>query len=326
MGETTHLEDPALPWGALARVPEKRRLYEDDIHFRVGLADLTEAAGGDSVAVLRKLALLLVKPDGLAAGKAGLIIDFVMRHGFELVAYEAINFEPHHWRELWRYQLNTATLDRLAVNEIVLRGRALLLLLRHPAAAPPATVRLSALKGPSDVSRQAQGCLRRILGQPNRVLSLLHVADEPADLVRELALLLDPPVRRRLWQRAVTGETSPSEQLDREVESSNRRPQPMEPEAALDRVEAAIHAARDGPERDRALHAMREMRAGRKIDWRSFERALENLGANCGRWDLAILGSTFIDYDRPGTAKLIGPGDSRYWTDSSSDWWGSGAV
>lgn len=314
--KTNRLYDPVLPWSELARVPKKRQLYEDDVHFREGLADLVDAAGENAVNVVHRLALLLIKPDGLAAGKAGVIVDFVAENGFDLVAYEAIEFGPHHWRDLWRYQLNTATLDRLAVNDIVLHGRAVCLLLRHPALATPATVRLSGLKGPSDVSQQTPGCLRRILRQPNRVLSLLHVADEPADLVRELTLLLDCRVRRTLWERAVTGATSSFEQLRHDIASSLHRP--MEPGPALDRVEASLRVAREGAARDQALAALSEMRAGSKIDWRRFVRALEVAGACCERWDLAVLGSTFIDYDRPDHAKSIGPGGSHYWEDHIS--------
>ena len=112
---------------------------------------------------------------------------------FEIVAARSITFDRLLWRALWQYQLTSATLDRLGVSDRHLAaGPGLLLVLRSTDGHDlPATVRLTSLKGSATLEQQVRGTLRHRLGQANRVLSLLHVADEPADLVRELGVFFD---------------------------------------------------------------------------------------------------------------------------------------
>ena len=193
---------PHVGWEALTRSPLKARLYTQEAHFREGLA-ATEACYGDRLtALLHRTALLIVKPEGLAAGKALPIMTFIHDHGFVPVGVTYRRLSRLQWREIWRYQLSAATLDRIAVNDLMLRDPVLILLLNDTHALHiPASVRLSALKGPSDIARQSATCLRRLLNQPNRLFSLLHVSDEPADLLRELAILFDPTTLRRLLPR-----------------------------------------------------------------------------------------------------------------------------
>src|SRR5205823_1114562 len=49
------------------------------------------------------------------------------------------------------------------------------------------------------------GELRHDLGSLNYQLNLVHAADDPADLVRELAVLYDHPTRMSLLRRVATG-------------------------------------------------------------------------------------------------------------------------
>jgi hypothetical protein len=66
------------------------------------------------------------------------------------------SIDGFHWREWWRYQLTLATLDRLAVNELLLTGAPALLLVRDEKASPlPGTVRLTSLKGSATMGRGA---------------------------------------------------------------------------------------------------------------------------------------------------------------------------
>jgi len=308
------------PWHGLTRSPIKARLYKRDTYFREGLADAGEILGPALEPILRRSALLMVKPDGLAAGKAAEIVRFLATHGYAPRAVETPALGRFHWRELWRFQLTSATADRLAVNDLFLRGNALLLLLQGPEEGLPATVRLSGLKGPSDTAAQPPDCLRRRIGQPNRVFSYFHVADEPADLLRELAVLLDAPARRRVLALLGAGELPPADRhaLDEALAASGRNARDLDGAAALGRAFAAVERVGAGlaaalPALDRVRRDLRTMDRGGRIAWRPFAGAVAKAGIVLDPWDLAALGAAFIVYDEPGFAKQILPPDPAEW-------------
>lgn len=306
-------------WTSLTRIPLKAQLYERETYFREGSASAVDILGEDVQSALMKAALLIVKPDGMVSGKASTVVNFLRANNFCITAAELLTFTSFHWRELWRYQLTSATLDRLAVNDLVLRGSALLLMLRHEGHDVPASVRLSGLKGPSDVSAQQPGCLRRLLDQPNRVLSFIHVADEPADVLRELAIFIDEPTRRRVLTAFADGTISPADQkvLDEALESSDAMAMTLDSWAALRRVEKALRrvGSRDSAAAaQRALTDLKRMRRGERILWHPFAKALAATGICLDRWDVATLGASFIVYDEPGMSKLIKAVDAKLWS------------
>lgn len=308
-------------WSSFTRIPLKAQVYVRETYFREGLAAATEIFGDNAATALHQAALLLIKPDGLVAGKTPIIISFLRAHHFSIIAVELPSLSRFHWRELWRYQLNAATLDRLAVNDLVLRDQSLLLLLRNNGDPDlPATVRLSGIKGPSDVSLQPPECLRRLLGQPNRILSFIHVADEPADLLRELAIMLDEPALRRALAAFAHGELSPADEslLNEVVSSHEHTARTLDARPALQRVEDAL---RRGDSREqvaasaarRARSDLERMSRGERISWRPFAQALAATGIQLDKWDVATLGANFITYDEPGVSKLIKAVDAALW-------------
>src|SRR5689334_1083579 len=150
-----------MDWAPISRIPHKAALYGRETYFREGLSDALDAWQDAAFAILHDTALVLVKPDGLAAAKTGVIVDYLEAHGFAIAARANIILNRFVWRELWRHQLTAATLDRLAVNDLIFQGPALLLLLRQEAGAPlPASVRLSGLKGSADLCLQSEHSLR----------------------------------------------------------------------------------------------------------------------------------------------------------------------
>jgi hypothetical protein len=308
------LEEPdALGWAHLTRLPLKAQLYRRETWFRDGLTDAVEVLGEHMPSVLRRAALLVVKPDGLVAGKAAVATEFLRERGFELAAVETPTFDRFVWRELWRYQLTCATLDRLAVNEIVLSGCALLLALRHSGELRvPASVWLSSLKGPADVTAQTPDCLRRRLAQPNRVLSYIHVSDEPADVLRELAILLDAETRRRVLAALAGGEPSEAERAAL-AEAITAPARPIDAKAALARAAVVASTRAQSAAAARIAADLARMQRGENIAWRPFVRALHESGAALDRWDLAALGTTYIVYDEPGTSKQLVGVDPALW-------------
>lgn len=309
-------------WKSFTRIPLKAHLYERETYFREGLTDAIEVLGNSAAEAIQKAVLLLIKPDGLVSGKASTVVNFLHTNDFSIVAVEMQTLTRFHWRELWRYQLTSATLDRLAVNDIVLRDRALLLLLRHNGdLSVPAAVWFSGLKGPSDISAQQPECLRRILAQPNRIFSFIHVANEPADVLRELAIILDEPTRRRVLMAFAKGEISSDDQnvLDKTLAMSNSTARVLDAQESLMRAEEALRQA-GSPEPSAAaaiqwvLADLERMRRGERILWRPFAQAFVSTGIHLDRWDLATLGANFIVYDEPGTSKLIQAVDAKFWS------------
>ena len=77
-------------------------------------------------------------------------------------------------------------------------GTWLLLLVRGPDRPVPATVLLADRKGPADPSGLRPEHLRWVLRSTDYVVNGAHTTDEPADVVRELSVLLDPVPRARV--------------------------------------------------------------------------------------------------------------------------------
>ncbi|QMU71832.1 nucleoside-diphosphate kinase [Streptacidiphilus sp. P02-A3a] len=315
-------ENRMAEWQLLTRAGAKARLYERETYFRDGLADAEEAWGAGLDQALWSSSMIMLKADGLAAGRLATVVDFVREHDFELVGVEEVCFTRTLWRELWRYQLTSATLDRLAVNDAVHPGRsALLLLLRSGAGHDlPGTVRLSGLKGSATLSAQAKGSLRDRLGQPNRVFSYVHVPDEPADLLRELGLLLDPDARRRALSALVDDRISAEGAARlaaalREQADTGRslavEPAARQVAAVIDegRAAGAVSAELAG----QLLEHLAALDAGRPVPWRSFYRLAADSGLSFDRWDLAILGAAHVDCDEAGFSKVLTNPDPEDW-------------
>ncbi|GAA3229501.1 hypothetical protein GCM10020256_42590 [Streptomyces thermocoprophilus] len=312
-----------LDWSELTRSQKKQELYARETWFREGLRDAEEILGPQRLpVVLRETALLMLKPDGLAAARLEPVLKFVTEHDFEVAAVRDFRFEGHHWRELWRYQLTSATLDRLAVNDLILgSGPALVLLLRSgPGHELPATVRMSTLKGSATLEAQRPGTLRSLLGQPNRVLSQLHVADEPADLLRELGLLFGESARRDLYAALASGDLAPRDKatLDRALRDhpapgrSSPSPTPCAPSPRRSTPPRPAPAG-PGPASAGVRDALARMERGERVAWRPFAAGLKALGARPDRWDLAVLGTYVIEYDEPGHPKVLTNPDPQSW-------------
>ena len=299
-----------MNWTSFTRIPLKAQLYERETYFREGLKDVCDVLGPSAPDALWHAALLMVKADGLATGKTEAIVGFLHAHCLDIVGVATTKLSRFTWRELWRYQLTCATLDRLAINDLVLRSKALVLILRSIATLDvPATVYLSGLKGPSSVAAQPPDCLRRLLSQPNRIFSFFHVADEPADFVRELAILFEQPERRRLLSEFAAGRLSEYDRrlLDSTLAASTAESRRLDSTDAIARAEQALHGVvGDGAAgAAHALQTLRRMRRNERIEWQPFVEALAAAGVTLEPWDLATLGASFIGYDEPGTSKQI---------------------
>ncbi|WP_253838358.1 nucleoside-diphosphate kinase [Actinokineospora globicatena] len=282
--------------------------YRRETYYREALRDVERVLGDRATEVLHATALLMVKPDGIAAGKVEAVLDFLADRGFAVVVARRPGFTPLLWREMWRYQLTSATIDRLALNDSVYVGAGLLLLLRDERPDTlPATLRLASLKGSADLAKQRPGTLRDLLRQHNRNFSYIHVADEPADLVRELGLLLDTAQRRGAL-RALAAGAGPTDEEAAELsrlvtaERAAGTHRSFAPDEAGTAVAAALRRAEGG---EHAMKLLEQLRAGAPVGWVEVVEAVRACGAEVHHWDLAALGAGLIVCDEPGERKVI---------------------
>lgn len=302
----------------LSRLPRKRSLYAVDTYFRESFEDLAAIGGGRIEQFCHDHALLLVKPDAVVTRRLGTVLRWVLGYGFSIVWAATVTIDRHGVRALWQYGLNAASRDRRdAADLYVTACECLLLLLALPGRTEPASLVLSAVKGPADPVRCRPGQLRYDVGSFNYQLNLVHAADEPADLLRELAVLCNHDTRAALYRRT----------LEHPVAPDGR----SEAFALVDRLEAATPEV--DLELDRTLRELAEVAETRRDgsgtaagelvsligrvrgrcsrDWRGLVRLAESSGVPVSRWQRIVLATHLLDPYVPGTTSLL--------PDSSSD-------
>jgi hypothetical protein len=301
----------AEAWQRLSVVPEKREVFGYDLYFREGWADFVEVFGDDVVDVLDGLAMLTVKPDAVVGRRLGVIVDFMADNGFVPVATTRFGYTRHSMREVWRYDWHIYTVDRLQLCSFWYTTNDVLLFLARdvrPEPGLPATVRLSELKGVGDPAKRGPHHLRTALRPPNRILNFVHVGDEPSDIVRELAIFLDRPQRRRFLDELRTHLA--------EDRSEQARAEIAVIEAECPRHDLDIDAtlARLAPVVDESAAArLRELvDDGERIHW-------DELAAlvpfdKVDRWDVIVTASFVVHNERTVPHALLPAVSAEAWT------------
>jgi nucleoside diphosphate kinase len=178
----------------------------NDVYLDDCVAQLDHLAA-DAAAFGREHGLLLLKPDAVVARRLLTAIDWLSRHGFRIVAAERIGLDRHAIRAVWREPWRSATWQRRRLADLLATAAdSLLLLVRAEVAGPvPVSVRLTHLKGANDPRRLEPGQLRQALGPHGFLLNMAHTADEPTDMLRELAIYFDTENLNRVLSCALTG-------------------------------------------------------------------------------------------------------------------------
>lgn len=180
-----------------SRVPGKMDVYRLDAGFLYAAATLQNADRIKAERGLQRITYALLKPDAFAFGKAVLALEYLLSQGFSVMSYHAFRLTEAQMLGLWRYQWNRATPARMAASlSIGSLGPSILVVLRDEQATNdglPAAPRLWSLKGSASSEGRSPQRLRSVLNVNGRYFGYVHVPDEPADVVRELALLLGTP-------------------------------------------------------------------------------------------------------------------------------------
>jgi hypothetical protein len=302
-------------WDHLTRVSLKRELYQEDLHFRECWADVRASLEGDVDAFLQSVTLLCMKPDAVVGRRSAQALAYVAEHGFQALIALPAPIDRHAMRQIWAYDWNVYTVDRLAFSTYWYTSAPLIVLVlvdQDRGSKVPASVRLGALKGGADPLDRTPGQLRTRLRPPNRVLNFVHVTDEPADLVREIGILWDRSDRRALLSRigmllrSVTGGSSSHDRLLAHIIQieNHHHTHDLDFLSVLERC------------RERSILTPGEVNRlvdlserGATLSWDELCRLIPPDGPGVNRWDLITVASTLLEYERPGTSGIL-PGVS----------------
>ncbi|MCK2213740.1 hypothetical protein MF672_008060 [Actinomadura sp. ATCC 31491] len=304
-------------WRALSTLPEKFQHFATDSAFRESWRTAVEVLGADALPFFQRLAIITIKPDGVLSRKADACLDYLAAHDFVPVHAEMFWYDRPTARDLWRFQWNVATQDRIELTDLILyRTQAMTVFLMDVSdpLAIPAAPRLIRLKGSAFPEDRDPVQLREVLGAPNRVAVLVHCPDEPMDIVRELGVVFDRATLAEIYATLATAFRSPAPQ-DMTV--------PVEklytgtPQVSLD-VDRAVAGLFDrlrgeaGPG-GRAAAALLRARQGVPLEWRSWAADVAAAGLSPTDWETVLIASQYIQHDLPGSKTLIRETGRRRW-------------
>ncbi|MGY0070502.1 nucleoside-diphosphate kinase [Streptomyces sp. QTS137] len=280
--------------------PRKQRLYGADTYFQESFEQLG-ALTDDVTGFAHRHAALLLKPDAVVARRLLPALDWLAERGFRVVAAAPTRLSRTAVRSLWYFQWNLATPQRRRLAGLFLHSTSSLVLLVQSEAETdvPASVVLTGLKGPTDPDARVPGQLRHLLGRYSYLLNLVHTPDEPADVLRELAVHFDDDTRDRLFRGALSGADATAHATEvAERMYADTKPRELDFEPAVERLRIAV-AGRDGLD---PAAAPREL----------LESAWAH-GVDLDPWDAVIVGSTVLPMRQPGRAPVLDGSSADMW-------------
>ena len=186
----------------------KTRVFERDENYLAALNDARQCWTSTQALseMLWNTASLVFRPDAIAGGQAADALPVLRALGFIPVATRCVRLSLEQTRELWRYQANVSTPERLRLLDLIMTsGQSLYVLFRDVTqrVSAPATVHLTYLKGTAIVENRRKWHLRTLAGPKiANIVSYVHVSDDPADMMREIAILFPRQPRLELLKQA----------------------------------------------------------------------------------------------------------------------------
>ncbi|MBL1074556.1 nucleoside-diphosphate kinase [Nocardia sp. 2] len=281
--------------------PAKVDAYTGDTYVLETIEHL-DRSGCDAAKFAREHALLLLKPDAIVARAVEPTLDWLRGNGFRVVAARKTAVDRHLARALWYFAWNIASPERRRLADLLVGISEVLVLVVHgPDGELPVQARLTAAKGPTDPRKRKPGELRHLVGKDNYLLNLVHTPDDPADVLRELAIYFDEHDRAELLHEVCSN-------LDRTAEATElaRVLYAETPARSFDRADAVtaldevLGGAQSDAERARALDAA--LIAGREVD----------------AWSAIVLGSYVFPMRVGSQSQLLRPVTANDWLEGRS--------
>jgi hypothetical protein len=287
-------------WQALTASDRKRAAYTEDLYFRECWADVLDVFGPDARALLGPLAMFAFKADGVAGRRLRPTMGFLQRHGFRVVGVAPFQHTRHSMRAVWQYDWHVYPVERLALCSVMHAATPTLLLLlvdtRYDGVVP-GTMRLSELKGSAHPSERNADQLRSVLDPPNRVINFVHIADEPADVVRELGIFFDVPERRALLRQA---RQHVDDDLSALALAEIDRLEQRYPASDFDLGAAFARLTAAGVEPDTVQRLQAACASDATLSWAELTSLLDPADPTTDVWDFVRIGTEVLPMERPG--------------------------
>jgi hypothetical protein len=299
----------------LTVIPQKLRLYLQDIDFREALLRLSYAGDRPPIEFARQLTCFVIKPDGIVCRKGAAILDFMLAQGLMPVGVRRLRLRHQTMHAIWRYQWNRAAMDRIRLSTLMgSSADSLLVAVADPrrSSAVPLAVRLWALKGTAFAAERQPHHLRTHLGINGRFFGYVHLPDEPADLIRELGLMFPADGLSHFllglepWRDATSEALRELRQLESETE-----PLEIDDELSLARLRERMSRGELEPKLAEQFSAATKDRHRRAsitlagIDDACFFRRCTQLD-----WDLVVVAATRVLENLRGLEPLINSGEA----------------
>ncbi|WP_107654811.1 nucleoside-diphosphate kinase [Nocardia suismassiliense] len=190
---------------ALTPQREKVAAYVGDTYVQETV-DQLDRLGVDAAKFATAHSMLLLKPDAIVARAVEPTLKWLADNDFRVVSAFRVAVDRHFARALWYFAWNIASPERRRLADLLVGiSDVLVLVVRGADAELPVPVRLTAAKGPTDPRKRQPGELRHLLGRHSYLLNLVHSPDDPADVLRELAIYLDEQRRAAVIAEAGAG-------------------------------------------------------------------------------------------------------------------------
>ncbi len=249
--------------------------------------------------LLSSLAMLLIKPDAVVRYKVHPTLNWLEDRQWRVHYAAAIRINRWITRGLWGYAWRSASRSRRDIADLLMsQTDSLLLILTHPGAPDNAATRLVREKGTFDTRNSRAGTLRHDLGALNRQLNLVHSADTPTDVVRELGVCLDPQQRLQALEAAAHANDAgvTARQLATELEDGAVRGLSLG--GCIDRVTQQVDLLQLAPDRRRKmLDVLEEVRGGSR-DWRRILQVADEARLPLEAWDVVVLATHLMPRTR----------------------------
>ena len=298
-------------WSALTALPAKRDEFGRDLYFRATWLDLLDVVGPGAVAELQRVALLSFKCEAVVGRRMQEIVEFVERHGFHLVHIALTRHTRHSMREVWRYNWHVYTRDRLRLMSVLHTANDIAVLILWDDEYDgriAGSVRLASLKGSADGSTRDPSTLRTALRPPSPGLNFVHVADEPADIVREIGIFLGSDERWRALEDTMsngpaghrTDAAATLQDLERRYPAHD-----LDSSLALKRIEEA------GVVDQAAIERLRSSLGpdGERLSWGELRSYISPSTGLVDEWDFITIAAEALSGARAGVAEPL-PGVS----------------
>lgn len=280
--------------------PRKAALYSEDSFFREGLAEAQRRLGNGLIPASERVGLLLFKPEAVAGRKLLKSLDILASDGFTPLAWVEGRFSGPVIHALWRYQMRRNTLEKIRLYTRFSGSVPYLAVAFRDDRSEQITgaARLSALKGPAEVGERRPHQLRSQLDSPNAILNFIHASDEPADVLREMPILIEAGSRDRFVSSLASQASAGTawRRLRAFVEALYERAPACDvnPIAAAERIACAIAGPGTAAARDLGCWFDEVRLGGRPLDLMQFEDRCLTVGIQLDDIDIFVFASSVI--------------------------------